>query len=191
MPALQARKTAEAKRNLRKAVLIAKDVLKWLAANKLKVKQGAYLSEGLSEHYPMFLKATPETSLQKHTAKVLKRCTACALGACFLAYVDRYNQCELGDLCSALYGRFEVHYQEMLPYLWKAFTPSDLELIEAAFEMTAVHCDYRTRSTEHRYRAAVAFGCEHDTSSARLIAIMKNVVAHKGHFVPPSLKVYS
>lgn len=146
-------------------VLIAQDVLKLLKKKKtVKVMSGnAYLD---------LTNAVPEADEKKELSKLLpklitpkKPCTVCALGACFLAHVTRYNNLVVpyslsGQGGASLFGSVA---REQLSDVFDLIQLGDIEGYFESFWGSQDIADDR----------------------ARLVAIMKNIIANKGTFVDP------
>ena len=183
----------------RKRVAIAKDVLKWLATGKLLVPGAAVSTymEGfaVSEH------------LADRTIVNGGTCTACAIGGIVACAVER------GEAGGSLYRNgLLVGMSQGSPDIHAAlsgiFSVEQLCLIEAAFEGEA-NTPYRTRlalleergehldeegdrvwSATARERTsdllapAYAFTERYEDRSERMVAIMQNIIANGGTFVP-------
>jgi len=160
-------------------VQIAKDVIKQIAAKKYKATQGSYVANG--EFYRQF-DSMHKLYDEEAQVKVPKtRCDVCAIGACFLATVDRFDKLKVGDLPGCWnpeYGR-----GGQVQYLNKWFSPDQLTLMEVAFEKGEVP-PTAYKGSDDRLDDAVAYGCQYKTANQRLVAIMRNVIRNKGTFKP-------
>jgi hypothetical protein len=168
----------------KKRVLIAKDTLKWLAANKL-FASGTYFS------FPP--KSIPtdnsDKDLNKDLNKVLKKtnepCEVCAIGGMFYSMVRRYKGVKLYE-CNAEYTGLNLYFSYIDPDviyhgLRKYFSAVQISLIESAFEVAVIgSAEY------YRIQEAIEFApCESRTT--RLELIMENIVKNKGTFNPPKI----
>lgn len=168
------------------AVLVAKDVLKLLDKKIIKAEKGTYLdySESLEERVdpedywsPWQRKQDLPADLKTylHKLKPEKACRVCAIGSCFLARVYRKNEAPLEDFSRA----------EMQDALAGVFSENQLALIETAFEMSF---SYQNANTGEDAWNAIEFGRKYATEKGRLRAIMNNIIANGGEFVPPAKK---
>lgn len=163
-----------------KRVAIAKDVIKWIAEDKLIPKKGTYvgLPSSLSKDIH------EDTPLDKVFEK--EQCKACALGACFIAMVDLGNNIKIGEyferdfFCNS-YADEKIKEDDMKSRLKRIFTPTQVNLIECAFEWENID-DWGVISRIQR--KAITFGKKYNMSKDRLIAIMKNIIKNKGTFKP-------
>jgi hypothetical protein len=146
--------TATPKVDRKLAVAIAKDVLKHLKL--FKPTQGTYVYFSGEEKEEM-----RGMQAQDHIDQLQKKCVVCALGACFLSYIRLENQVTVGDVYSG-------NYSVMMEKLKTAFEPSQLSLIESAFE--------------HDYRESRPWWKGRPYPRTRLKAIMANIVKNKGTF---------
>jgi hypothetical protein len=176
----------------KKAVAIAKDVL--LQIKNLNVLQCIYLEiEGQNPTVEC-----EGESLQKFLPELLKdkKCSVCALGACFLSHVNLFNNFDVSSEL-AQYGTEDT--DGMFKLLTQSLGTKNMALIESAFELEDFvdgHlCEelggyfpagYIPREKKIPFAlvlAAVAFGAKHKDSSRRLAAIMRNVIKNDGEFV--------
>ena len=157
----------------RERVLIAKDIIKQLQAERLVGMSGIYVRElkgkrGKEINYENELRATTENmDAQKLVRNV--RCGVCAKGAIVIGMVDRFDQLKFSP------GSIVTDHLESIArsgdraYVTQLFHPSMLNRMEDAFED-----DWKS-----------AYGDDTD----RLDAIMRNIIAGKGEFdikaVPP------
>lgn len=159
----------------RRAVLIAEDVLKWLRTRRLVVEEGSYITFFNEDEEP-----APGEALQPALATLVtskKPCTVCALGACLIAKIDRFNAV---DMPQWGFGRTATVLR-----LEDIFSSSQQDLIEAAFELRDVAERYVI--DDLHIDAAIAFGGRFDDARKRLRAIMRNIIANRGVFVPPAI----
>lgn len=157
-------------------VCIAKDVLAQVKAKRFTARPGLYVSGlGLYSDLPRdedgYLTQSPI-----NVQAVLKDrdCHVCALGALFVSSVDRFNACELpaSDMTT-------MHRETLEKYLGNVFSRKQMNAIEAAFEGSS-------NSYPKVYNSA--FYQAYPDSTARLVAIMKNIVRNGGTFKPSELR---
>lgn len=169
----------------RRAVLIADDVLKWMRTKRIKVETDTYF------RFDEIHENLDGQSLQEHLTTLVTRrkpCAVCALGACFIASVDRFNQVKVD---SELFGLFnpQMKFALVSDHLSETFSTRQRDLIEAAFEQQSVLGFVGIRTPNAYERSAVRFGKRRTDSRARLRAIMRNIIANRGVFVPPAMEV--
>lgn len=170
-------------------VAIAKDVLKWIALDRLVPTTGSYfdvwnkaaLGIGSNAYYRKKLDG------QEALLKPEVKCSVCALGGLFACTVARANSITLYDVNIA--GQGAMH-EYLAPY----FDRRQLLLVESAFERV----DFRPHREKYRIddygdesfvqdlevERAVAFGCGYDKADKRMRAIMENIIANGGEFKP-------
>lgn len=141
--------------------MIAEDVLALLKTGKIVA-----FSRYFDPSKP--LKAGSDLRSQLAT---IEKCQVCGIGACFYAMVARFDgfdvPCGGGIISSAIRDK-----------LSEAFTLEQVHMIEAAFECSIF--DYHCSNMPH----AVKFGLRFTPGRERMEAIMKNIIAHAGEFVP-------
>lgn len=154
-----------------KRVAIAKDVLAYLRAGKIKTDVPGYLNDvdlRNGEQVRDSLQATDQA------------CQACAIGACFVAANLRADDLVVHREALLLAGG-------MRDYLARWFSRGQLYLIEAAFE-----CDAETATDrgvgDRLARRAEDFGLAHGNRcknrTRRMRAIMQNIIDNGGTFKP-------
>lgn len=147
-----------------KRVAIARDVIKHLQAKRfVTVTNILWRFKGLS---------IAEKVNQKRIKTLLKikPCEVCAIGACVIAGLNRFNQVEFKGVNGA-------EYEELSLQQW--FSINQLALIEIGYEGKNYNFSNSVRSD-----AAVSFFYKHCDNDTRLIAIMQNIIKNKGEFVP-------
>lgn len=150
----------------RRAILIAQDVLRWMRTRKLTIETGSYL---VFEEDPA--PGTPLQPILRKLATAKRPCEVCALGACLIAKIDRFNAVEM----PVTFGRSVT-----AEALSDIFSNTQMDLIEAAFEVTSEYAIF------DGVQDAIAFGQRFNTNPRlRLRRIMQNIIEHKGVFVPP------
>ncbi len=143
-------------------VLIAKDVLKWLRAGKIRAETGTYL-EGYD---PVTGKSTEKEPDRVDGGS----CTVCALGAVFACTVERIGGLE---------GFWSYRSADSIRgELGDHFDGEQLRLIETAFEQN----DFTLDSSVVVVSAAIHFAT--GGPRKRLVAIMKNIIENGGTFCP-------
>jgi hypothetical protein len=147
-------------------VAVAKDVLK-LIQLKLKVDNGIYLERPTVSKY-----CTPK-GLQALIPKIASECTVCAKGAIALAHVHLF------DHETSL--SFDANRKAC--DIWGT---DNANMIEAAFERWSTFVPYPMSSAD--IAACYRFGNRFFNPVNRLKAIMKNVIANNGKFVPTDLR---
>lgn len=166
------------------AVQIAEDVLAQLKTRKYVASAGAGVYVRLEgaiknpeayygDYVPVV--ASLRTFLTKHATK--KSCHVCALGACFLANVERRNKVELKEVIN------KSDRETFTSNLKTIFSAEQMDLIEVAFEVDSVHS-----RTDVDTQDALYFGNRYDTDDQRLKAIMRNIIKNNGEFIPPARK---
>lgn len=186
-----------------KAVLIAKDVLKWIKSKRIVVSPGTYVK------FPVNLNTRVGEQLQDVLPEVVtpeEPCTVCALGACFLASVARFNALEIpkvGTKDWLLYPyETKLYFTPLQDHLHQAFSDEQLILIESAFEgrrMGAEHENLNQVKVEvsikkgdkavafgeqRRFREPSTWGAYRINSEKVLTAICRNIIRNDGLFKP-------
>lgn len=168
-------------------VAIAKDVLKWLGTNKIKATTGTYLSTRFKSKIN-----AKGLQLDKALEKV-SSCNVCGIGACFFSMVALGNNIssekafvtKWNEEVDVLYQGQSIDDFEMRPLLRKAFRPSQLTLIECAFERNDTLTDSKDRTNNKEIISkAISFGGKFKAAKSRLAAIMQNIIKNKGEFKP-------
>lgn len=136
-------------------VAIAKDVLKQL--RYWQIETGVYLNTSV----PLIPDTDLKTQLETVPSKV---CHVCAIGACFLAYVQRFDKVKTNFWGTVFADNMKLALEEY-------FDLHQLYMIESAFELWP--------------RSGVEFVLYYynETPSFRLRKIMQNIVANNGEFV--------
>ena len=158
-------------------VEIAKDVLKHIKANKIKVQVMTYFE---ADNFKDYIGDQLQDALPK-----LKNCTVCALGGLFYSYIGRHNNYALNDK----YGLDEYTMREEMTM----FKKGQLLLIETAFEAQDVNsgqCARNSTYSPNTIKRAVTYRGKYDllpryeNDDKALIHIMKNIIRNKGTFKP-------
>jgi hypothetical protein len=171
MPELIEAPVSEEQRN-KNAVLIAQDILVWLGQDYLDVVHCYLYADG--HHF------TPDMpgDATEHMEVFKKNCSVCALGACFLAHIGRFDKMPADELRRMAISGTMLR-RPMQIRLSDAFSTEQLNLIETAFEREL----YGTDSDELQQRA-LDFGAKYSRKRLRLQGICENIVQNNGRFVP-------
>jgi len=169
---------------------IARDVLNQLSI--LRVDRGRYIS-GPYE----YVEPEPSGTMHDHEVYLYERCTVCALGACLLSYVRMHDDVPIQRILAArpqsplksARWSIEAASIDVIWELRKVFNQEQLDLIESAFE----RFDMSVHQTN--VNAAISFGMHYAKDKdgwpthehAVLAAIMRNILEHRGHFVPEDI----
>lgn len=152
-------------RENKKAVAVAKDVLKHLTGYKVR-SGNSYIKHDNFEEEDYF--GICKTELSK---KIQKECEVCALGACLVsAFNTGFAQPK------HLYQFINENFNEGMNTL-KDILGKDYREIELAFETTDRDAIYYESDSEF-------FGSKFSDDKERLRAIMHNIVENRGNFVP-------
>jgi len=123
--------------------------------------------------------------------KILKdnvtNCEVCAIGAIFVAALDRHDKLKFKQADLAYKGvKLNTLVSDdpdwMFKYLRRWFSKKQLRLMEYAFE-GSLFDDWNYKPNE--LKATKAFYIKHRSAKSRAIAIMENVIANDGKFIPP------
>lgn len=157
-------------------VLIAKDALALIEAEKITPKHLEYLS--WSNHF-VVIDSIQYRSLHEILDE-LPACAACALGTALVAAVRRFNRLFVNEIF--IEGR--AHRDNIVGYLGKFFSEAQLNLIEMAFEGRHYADEDKpdTSPYEECHRARV-FGLKMEAKEIAE-AIFKNIIANGGTFIP-------
>lgn len=164
---------------------IAQDVIDQIKLKKYKAEVGNFFklrkftNSGDYELTNAFDKESPIEELLKDETV---NCTVCALGAVFASCVNFTNEITYADTenGSLSFGD-EVFKQKILEF----FDDEQVRLIEVAFECGNGWFQYpAAESKAAEFSKARKFGNRYSNDSNRMVAIMKNIVEHRGKFVP-------
>ena len=178
-----------------KRVMIAKDVLEQLDTRWLKARRNSWLiseSNLLTDHY--ITEHTKNTDLQEEILK-LPSCTACAVGAMFACAVRRADDLTLEDMrYKSPDGSYVSPYADfgwdgLVRYLSRWFSYGQLKMIEHAFERGSGGSglsdeEFSDPDFMINHNASVVFGSKFVNDTERMVAIMQNIIKHKGEFRP-------
>lgn len=180
-----------------KRVAIAKDVLQQVKLNKYvpQTNVWVYLLEGV----PITSK-TINMSLQKLLKK--HECEVCAIGGLIASSIRLGNELSVMDCLDqevSIYDKSiinnkinnsfnfnfsEIHYvnKNVAKHLKKYFSPSQIKLMEVAFEGTNGYFGFSLTVKEQR--ALDFYETYVESEEYRLCAIMENVIKNNGTFKP-------
>jgi hypothetical protein len=209
----------------KKAVLVAKDVLAQITAEQMDIQCGSYISgelsypDGVNQDTIAFIKLSEASTASQQGRELIQNsyCTVCAKGAMFMSSVMRSNKMSIGEVADIIDMNKEwytgVDVEDVITHkVCKKdgiFLKNNFNLIEAAFERSALHydtkagedggnsdayydeygnSDYEDKKgdnvTVKTAKAAVRFGSEYPTAKIRLAAICLNIIANNGEFNP-------
>lgn len=150
-------------------VVIAKDVLKQLSLHKMHPSPGAYV-----------IGPPVRTESDRMNGD---SCKVCALGALFACAVELHG--------GGKYKFWVPSRRIIAEYLEPYFSKDQLGLIESAFEVNASwgECtDDAQKAEDFGAQFGHKYNCKgyprFDTATARMKAIMQNIIANNGTFVP-------
>jgi hypothetical protein len=156
-------------------VMIAKDVLAELRTKHIRPRQGVFVAAKYEDGTPTLVATCAGQPM--HEALLNNVCECCALGAIFVAAVERFNDVESTDNhVSPNLGLEDIHAP-----IRKHFSETQMKLIENAFETGN---GYFVKTTIDGRDRAVKFGMQFHTPRSRMTAIMKNIIENNGTFKP-------
>lgn len=164
-----------------KRVQIARDVLDQLASKRLIARSGHWLTIPGNVSLLDEKSAVKKKDVELQTVlSGIKTCEGCALGGMFMCAVERADKLKVSDLDG--FGEVEscqddlmVEGDDAFKYLGQFFSKSQLEMIEAAFEMGKGSVIGNSASY---------FCYQILDPSDRMRVIMENIVVNKGTFCP-------
>ena len=161
-----------------KRVAIAKDVLAQIAARKYRATCGVYVDGLKTEDVP------GETQLQEIVAGQRESCEVCGIGSVFMSAVRLGDNLTVGEALSVAGYDSYVNESVMADKVREYFAPAQLALIETAFERGPVGISEDWHQDSAAPERAIRFGNRYRSATARLKAIMTNIVENEGTFVP-------
>lgn len=161
--------------NREQAVAVARDVLKRLEGQKLTLKAGRYIRQ--VRDFGDWLRMCESEDIRPHLDEVESVCEVCALGALLMSKARLYNAVRGRDLVDYLGDRQKTN-------LAAVFGRESLLLIEVAFEQNASAVRSASALGAAALNEAVAFTSPCLSPRDRLRAILENVIANDGEFVP-------
>lgn len=163
-------------------VILARDVLAQMEAHEIRATYGEYVSLPPTSMMDWITNGPDQEplDLRELLRKDPRACKVCARGALFIAKVKRFNAVTTQDVPT--------------PHSWRAmsrylgeFSREQLALMEMAFEGNDIHDEL----DGEQHSAIAAWRIEQlmpliseDEESILLKAIMQNVIANRGEFVP-------
>lgn len=162
-------------------IAIAKDVIAQLIVKKFRATPGTYVR----------FKLPSVSNLEQQfneTMEAVPKCEVCGVGGMFISAVRCYNDITVKEaLGSSIYSPLiSLNSPVMRDYLARWFSNKQVGLVESAFEQQARFA-VETGSSHNEAMDAAYFGTRFIKANDRLIAICKNIISHKGKFVPPKL----
>lgn len=170
-------------------VAIARDVLHQLRRRTvpLRLGYGTYLRGTLAA--PLAL----GDDLRAHADAVQRDCEVCLLGACLISKARLLDAVPLAALASGCddappgqVRRINAGRAATRRGLEAVFDRRCMALMESAFEGLDMRRPADGVITYGDVARAVRFGRRHPDRRAKLRAVMLNVIAHAGRFVPPA-----
>ena len=162
-----ATKTLKKTKELTKAqmcVIVAKDALKQLEAEKYTACTGIYVDWELEDKINY---SKPDAQVQNIIKKHEKPCDVCARGALLLSSIRKFNDVTV----SKYQKRWESKSKEI-------FSEKTLKLAEIAFEQ------WHKLTASPKELEAEIFGSKYNSETGRLKAILENIVTNNGEFKP-------
>lgn len=176
------------RRNRNMCVRIARDVLEQLRLKRYVATPGSYVIVNTPQgsvdmdtpHDSLVeLGVDSDESFKKFfKANKAATCEVCALGSAFVSLVNIENKCSVAEMAA------HPDENNMFERLAKYFGNDNVALMESAFEcreMDSVEIDVEYRMLE----AAADWGQKYSDPTARLRAIMLNVIRNRGDFKLP------
>lgn len=146
-------------------ILLAKDVLKYLEANKIYARHNYFNANYIGKDIPK------SGSLKTLLSKSNTTCDVCALGSLFYSYIRRFNNFNINNITKTHFsnyisnGELEINNRDdLILKLKKYFSPDQLQSIENDYEL-----NYFSPKTE-------------DHEMMRLIMI--NIISNNGKYIP-------
>lgn len=168
-------------------IKIIKDVITRLETEKMVAKNNRFLRV-------IGIRRRVYRNENLHELLEQNKCEVCGIGGVFTAAVLLKNKIKVGNLFRNIYvtptllmnyfRHGHVAGSDMVIYLRKWFTRTQLELIEAAFE---VSLNYANGTFDTSAKTAVEFGRKYTSAKSRLLAICKNMLENNGKFVPKQM----
>jgi hypothetical protein len=170
-----------------KRVLIAEDIIAQIKAKRFKPKSGVWVQPTNAKHTAdieldlTFNGTAPVREL--FLEKKIPACECCALGAMFMSCTLYNNKTTVNDFTNEVILDFEetVETGTFKNGLTRFFSRPQLKLIEAAFE--GGYGAFRS-SNAKTMASLVKWEEKLPDDQKRLVAIMNNIIANGGTFVP-------
>ncbi len=167
-------------------VAIAQDAIATLTAGRFNIRSGGgYLyGEVISP-----VAVDPQSDVQQHFEVLAVTCQVCALGVCLLIKAKLFDAVTMYDAGFRTYAydtstRMCASRDSVVANLRDVFADDQLDLIEAAFEQTAVVLDFD--ADKEAIDEAIQFGQRYYDHADRAVAIFRNIIANGGDFDPTS-----
>lgn len=158
--------------DVQKRIAVCKDVIANIQAAQLNVVPNNGYIVGLN------MELEDSDVIHHMLPLIKKKCEVCARGAMMICKIDKFNSCNYINLNDVE----QSDTAEQLDF----FEEDQLNLIETAFELSDMSDGYGRYNYNHSKETidAIKFGEDFDDPSDRLMAIMQNIVDHKGEFKP-------
>ena len=175
-------------------VLIAEDVLRQLAAQRMYASHGNYVSWNKYDEWQW-----PEFESDKPLAPQIKEappCYACAKGACFIAAVDRFKTLQGRDVIEVNdFDERDFDLEGIHRYLFTLFDARNIHAIEGAFEGWGIEAQMDNQADEESLKDGnvpireevynySGLPMDKDSADVRLGMIMRNIIENDGTFMP-------
>lgn len=161
----------------KKAVAVAQDALKWLSMARFLMSGSSYLSQVYDT--PKF---DPQVDLGAQSARAIRNCRMCMLGACLVAKARVFDEVPVGQLLSWDGSSVAAHRSDIVNNLAGIFSSRALNMIEAAFEVSKEVDRRRVPDTD--WDAAQVFGARFSIARRRAREIFKEIIRQGGEFDP-------
>lgn len=162
-----------------RAVLVAKDILKWIKVGKILSTKGYYIYTSLSVE-------EREIPLKGNIEKI-PACSVCELGACTLAIGNLGNNLTLNEVSDVGDWYSTEPLTKAQKLLMKVFSKQDIKMIEACFEGNEGHVakqKLRIRTSPEELKIARKYARVFRGQTKRMKAISRNIIRNKGKFIP-------
>ncbi len=163
-------------------IRLAQDVIQHLHAKKLIATSNLYIAFGGEDNHEEIVELNNHVELKEYAANNEVSCEVCAIGALFISEVMYTNDVSMPSI---KYPESDKLYKRLSNY----FKEDQLALIEVAFEMDSWYAEQRCPGLpQTEIEAAEDFGLEFDGDDDRMTAIMRNMIANNGKFIPPEIE---
>lgn len=168
-----------------KRVLIAYDVLEQIKSGKMIPSKGKFVTV---ENMKYTVASEKESVQVNYLSNKLGKCNCCAFGGLLLSCTLFKNQSIMSDLnfSGELQNPGEiVDYNKGFKNGFDLiFQKSQLKLIELTFELGRGYFNNGLVKYSKLQKKAIAFGDKFENVSHRMKAIMYNIIANNGRFIP-------
>jgi hypothetical protein len=175
-------------------IAIAKDAIAQIRRNKYIIRNSIYCKVNpklVDDRDQLFDRDDVGKELQSVLRTRFENCEVCAKGGLFISAIRKFDDFRIQN--SILDTWQDKNYSDdrgplndgglVTSHLRKFFGKEQLELIEYAFEQGY---NGNPRNTKLAYKAMI-FGKGFTLDEERMLAILKNIIANRGEFVPPEL----